>query len=68
MVSRIDERTEHLHSRDRCRAPAFILLINELSDAILRRMGVEAIQKYMRFILDDAAAHFNHERIARRTT
>jgi hemerythrin-like metal-binding protein len=39
----------------------FIMLVNELNEAIVRRMDVEEIQKRMQAILDDAVAHFTHE-------
>ncbi len=39
----------------------FILLVNELNEAIARRMAVEQIKNRMRTILDDAATHFAHE-------
>lgn len=39
----------------------FILLVNELNEAITSRMDVEVIKKCMRAILSDAEAHFSHE-------
>ncbi len=41
----------------------FIRLVNELNEAIIRRMDVEEIKKRMQAILDDAVAHFAHEEI-----
>lgn len=39
----------------------FIVLVNELNDAIIGRMAIEKIRTCMQAILDDAAAHFAHE-------
>ena len=39
----------------------FILLVNDLNEAIIGRMGLEVIKRCMHAILDDAAAHFAHE-------
>jgi hemerythrin-like metal-binding protein len=39
----------------------FILLINALNEAIIKRLDVEEIKKRMQAILDDAATHFAHE-------
>lgn len=39
----------------------FIMLVNELNEAIISRMGIEEIKRCMRAILDDAAAHFSNE-------
>jgi len=39
----------------------FIRLVNELNEAIACRMDVAVIKKCMQSILDDAAAHFDHE-------
>jgi hemerythrin len=41
----------------------FILLVNELNEAIIRRMDVEEIKKRMQAILNDAAIHFAHEEV-----
>ena len=39
----------------------FIQLVNELNEAIACRMDMAEIKKRMQAILDDAAAHFDHE-------
>jgi hemerythrin len=39
----------------------FIRLVDELNDAIIRRMDVAEIKKRLQAILDDAMAHFDHE-------
>jgi len=39
----------------------FIMLINELNNAIISRQDVEEIKKRMQAIMDDAVAHFAHE-------
>jgi hemerythrin len=39
----------------------FIKLINELNEAITRRLDLAQIKKCMQAILDDAVAHFDHE-------
>jgi hemerythrin-like metal-binding protein len=39
----------------------FILLVNELNEAIIGRMDVGEIKKRMQAIVDDAVAHFAHE-------
>jgi hemerythrin len=39
----------------------FIQLVNELNEAIARRMDVAEIKNRMQAILDDAVAHFAHE-------
>ncbi len=39
----------------------FIRLVNELNEAIARRMEMEEIKKRMRSIMNDAAVHFAHE-------
>jgi hemerythrin-like metal-binding protein len=39
----------------------FIFLVNELNDAIVRRLGLVVIKKCMIAILDDAVSHFSHE-------
>lgn len=39
----------------------FILLVNELNEAIVDRLDHVEIQKRMQCILDDAAEHFAHE-------
>jgi len=41
----------------------FIRLVNELNDAISRRMDVVEIGKRMQAVLDDAVAHFQHEAV-----
>ncbi len=39
----------------------FILLVNDLNEAIFARMGLEVIKRCMQAILDDTASHFAHE-------
>lgn len=39
----------------------FIMLVNELNEAIIARMEMDEVKKRMRAILDDAVAHFSHE-------
>jgi hemerythrin-like metal-binding protein len=39
----------------------FILLVNELNEALIGRMAVSEIRKRMQALMDDAAAHFAHE-------
>ena len=39
----------------------FILLVNQLNEAIIGRMDVDEIKKRMQAILDDAVMHFAHE-------
>lgn len=41
----------------------FIQLVNELNEAIVRRMDVAVIKKCMQAILDDAVTHFPHEEV-----
>jgi len=41
----------------------FIMLVNQLNEAIIDRMDTEEVNKCMRAILDDAASHFAHEEI-----
>ncbi|MBK9160602.1 MAG: hemerythrin domain-containing protein [Nitrosomonadales bacterium] len=39
----------------------FAHLVNQLNEAIVRRMDMAEIQRRMQAILDDAVAHFEHE-------
>ncbi len=39
----------------------FIMLVNQLNEAIIERMDMEEIKKRMQLILDDALVHFAHE-------
>lgn len=39
----------------------FILLVNQLNEAIIDRMDTEEIKQRMHALMDDAAAHFAHE-------
>jgi hemerythrin-like metal-binding protein len=39
----------------------FIHLINDLNEAIAKRMSLSEVRKRMQDILDDAVAHFRHE-------
>lgn len=39
----------------------FIRLVNELNEAVARRMDMDEIKKRLRAILVDSAAHFTHE-------
>ena len=39
----------------------FILLVNDLNEAIVGRMDLEVIKRCMQAILNDATAHFAHE-------
>lgn len=41
----------------------FILLVNQLNEAIIERMEMEEIRKRMQLILEDALVHFAHEEV-----
>jgi len=41
----------------------FILLVNKLNEAIVRRLDVEEIKFHMQSILNDAVKHFAHEEV-----
>lgn len=41
----------------------FIELINDLNEAIAKRMSFSEVRKRMQDVLDDARAHFDHEEI-----